>query len=299
MLTITQLIEKIKFWLHLAILLHGPLKENLLHILHNKKNDPSYKGLPEDPTELYKELSTHEETLDKLVSDKFLNKNDRKILLPTNGKTDSSKFDVTLITVLIINCTTLQPPRDGWDQKSPPTNDPSVAANVLLGRYWRNYLHHTDAYSIDEAIFDVKWNEGVDIVQGLGGDVSEMAALKTTSLDPKQELITFSLLEFSQIEVDKLRRRVCVLETTTNTVDSQTQQTAAEVQQIDGKVQQIDGNVQQIDDEVQQIQQRLDRQIDNIASDKEAIHNKIDDQTQQIDGKVQQIDGEVKGLKKR
>ena len=107
-----------------------------------------------------------------------------------------------------------------------------------------------------------------------------------------RDRITFSLLEFSQIEVDKLRRRVCVLENTTNGVDSQTQQTAAEVQQIDGKV-------QQIDDEVQQIQQRLDRQIDNIASDKEAIHNKIDDQTQQIDGKVQQIDGEVKGLKKK
>ena len=284
------------------ILLHGPLKENFLRILHNKKNDLSYQGLPEDPAELYKELSTtHKKTLNKLAKDKVFNKNDLKILLPTNtnNKTDSNQFDVTLITVLIINCTTLQPPKNGWNQKSPPKNDPSVAANVLLGRNWRNYLNHTDAYSIDQAIFDVKWDEGVDIVQGLGGDVSEMATLKTTSLDPKQELITFSLLEFSQIEVDKLRRRVCVLETTTNTVDSQTQQTAAEVQQIDGKV-------QKIDDEVQQIQQRLDRQIDNIASDKEAIHNKIDDQTQQIDGKVQQIDGkvrqidgEVKGLKKK
>ena len=254
MLTITQLIEKIKFWLHLAILLHGPLKENLLLILHNKKNDPSYKGLPEDPTELYKELSTtHEETLDKLVSDKVLNKNVRKILLPTNGKTDSSKFDVTLITVLIKNCTTLQPPRDGWDQKSPPTNDPSVAANVLLGRYWRNYLHHTDAYSIDEAIFDVKWNEGVDIVQGLGGDISDMAALKTSSLDPLQENMNISLLEFNQIVVDRLRRKVCELESTTDGVNKQAQQNAGEIQQNAGEIQQNAGEIQQNAGEIQQL----------------------------------------------
>ena len=212
------------------ILLHGPLKENFLRILHNKKNDLSYQGLPEDPAELYKELSTtHKKTLNKLAKDKVFNKNDLKILLPTNtnNKTDSNQFDVTLITVLIINCTKLQPPRNDWNQKTPPTNDPSVSANVLLGRNWRNCLfHELDAHSIDEALFDVKWDEGVDIVQGLGGDV-KMATLKTTSLDPKQELITFSLLEFSQIEVDKLRRRVCVLENTTNGVDSQTQQTAA------------------------------------------------------------------------
>ena len=167
--SIGQLIQKIRFWLHLAILLHGPLKENFLCILHNKKDDSSYKVLPEDPAKLYKELSTtYKETLNKLVKDKVLNKNDLKILLPTNTnkKTDSNQFDVTLITVLIINCTTLQPPKNGWNQKSPPTNDPSVAANVLLGRNWRNYLNHTDAYSIDQAIFDVKWDEGVDIVQG-------------------------------------------------------------------------------------------------------------------------------------
>ena len=133
--SIKQLIQKIKFWLRLAILLHGPLKENYLCILHNKKNDPSYRGLPEDPAELYKELSTtHKRTLNKLVKDKVLKKHDHEILLPKNtgNKTDSSQFDVTLITVLIINCTTLQPPRDGWNQRLPPTNDPSVAANILL-----------------------------------------------------------------------------------------------------------------------------------------------------------------------
>ena len=284
--SIGQLVQKIRFWLSLAILLHGPLKENFLRILHNKRNDLSYQGLPEDPTELYKELSTHEETLDKLVSDKFLNKNYRKILLPTNGKTDSSKFDVTLITVLIINCTTLQPPRDGWDQKSPPTNDPSVAANVLLGKYWRNYLHHTDAYSIDEAIFDVKWNEGVDIVQGLGGDISDMAALKTSSLDPLQENMNISLLEFNQIVVDRLRRRVCELESTTDGVNKQAQQNAGEIQQNAGEIQQNAA-------EIQQLQQRIDQQNEDIEADNEFIHNKIDEQAQQTSEEIQKLKNEI------
>ena len=226
--------------------------------------------------------TTHKKTLYKLVKDKVLNKNDLDILLPANtyNKTDSSKFDVTLITVLIINCTTLQPPRNGWGQKTPPTNDPSAAANVLLGRNWRNCLfHELDAYSIDEALFDVKWDEGVAIVQGLGGDISEMETLKTTSLDPKQEMIIFSLMEFNQIKLDKLRRRFCVLEATTNGVDSQAQQTAGKVQQIDGEVQQLTGEVLQIDGEIHQIQQRLDQE-------NEAIHNKIEKQAQHITGAV-------------
>ena len=185
--------------------------------------------------------------------------------------------------MLIINCTTLQPPRNGWGQKTPPTNDPSVAANVLLGRNWRNCLfHELDAYSIDEALFDVKWDEGVAIVQGLGGDISEMETLKTTSLDPKQEMIIFSLMEFNQIKLDKLRRRFCVLEATTNGVDSQAQQTAGKVQQIDGEVQQLTGEVLQIDGEIHQIQQRLDQE-------NEAIHNKFEKQAQHITGEMKEL----------
>ena len=292
--SISQLITEIRFWLHLATLLLGPLKENFLCILHNKKNDPSYQGLPEDPAELYKELSTtHKGTLNKLVRDKVLNKNDLKILLPTGGekKTDSSQFDVTLITTLIINCTTLQPPKNGWNQKTPPTNDPSVAAYILLGKYWRNCLiHELDPKSIDQALFDAKWDEGVAIVKGLGGDITDMETLKTTSLDPKQDMIIKSLLEYGHIEVEKLRNRVGEFSSDLNThelkVDGQVRQIDGQVQQIGGQVQQIGGQVQQIGGEVHQIQKRLDQQNE----DNKDIHNKIDEQAQQIDEQSQQID---------
>ena len=278
--SISQLITEIRFWLHLATLLLGPFKENLLCILHNKKNDPSYDGLPEDPAKLYKELSTtHKKKLDELVGYKVLNKNDFKILLPTGGekKTYSSKFDVTLITVLIINCTKLQPPKNGWNQKSPPKNDPSVAAYILLGKYWRNcVIHELDPKSIDQALFDAKWDEGVAIVKGLGGDIIEMETLKTTSLDPKQDMIINSLLEYGHIEVEKLRNRVGEFSSDLNTHKLK----------VDGQVRQIDGEVQQIGGEVHQIQKRLDQQNE----DNKDIHNKIDEQAQQIDEQSQQID---------
>ena len=140
-------------------------------------------------------------------------------------------------------------------------------------------MHHTDAYSIDEAIFDVKWNEGVDIVQGLGGDISDMAALKTSSLDPLQENMNISLLEFNQIVVDRLRRRVCELESTTDGVNKQAQQNAGEIQQNAA--------------EIQQLQQRIDQQNEDIEADNEFIHNKIDEQAQQTSEEIQKLKNEI------
>ena len=119
-------------WLRLAIFLHGPLKETLLHVLHNKSKDVTYNGLPEDPSALYTQLlTTHQNTINSLVKKNVLKKDQLELLLPTNGhkKTYSNTFDITLLVVLIINCTTLPPPVNGWNQKIPLHNDFSVAAN--------------------------------------------------------------------------------------------------------------------------------------------------------------------------
>ena len=140
--SISQVIKEIEYWLRLATILHGPLKQNLLCVLHNKSNNPSYQGLPEHPSELYKELSTtHKSAINKLVKAKV--KDQLEILLPKNSdnKTYSEAFDVTLLVVLIINCTTLSPPQDGW-YKTPPDSDTGVAANVVRGREWRSEVKY-------------------------------------------------------------------------------------------------------------------------------------------------------------
>ena len=199
--SVAQLTKDIEYWLRLAIFLHGPLKETLLHVLHNKSKDVTYNGLPEDPSALYTQLSTtHQNTINSLVKKNVLKKDQLELLLPTNGhkKTYSNTFDITLLVVLIINCTTLPPPVNGWNQKIPLHNDFSVAANVLRAREWRNYLNHTDANSIDEPSFDTKWLEGISIITGLGGSMQSCTRLKTMPLDAKHNLVLKSLKDFNK-----------------------------------------------------------------------------------------------------
>ena len=44
---------KNKNWAKCGLAAEIHLRNNLLEILHNKTNDPSYVGLPEDPKDLY------------------------------------------------------------------------------------------------------------------------------------------------------------------------------------------------------------------------------------------------------
>ena len=117
--SIPQTIKEIDYWLRLATFVNGPLKQQLLCVLHNKNNQAHYQGLPEDPADLYTTLSTtHKNTFDKLKKNNILKKDQLELLLPTNeNETDSRTFDVTLIVVLIINCTTLPAPLVGWKSK--------------------------------------------------------------------------------------------------------------------------------------------------------------------------------------
>ena len=251
----------------MATVLHGPLKQNLLCVLHNKNNDPSYKGLPEDPSELYKELSTtHKSAINKLVKAKVLKKDQLEILLPKNGdnKTYSDAYDVTLLVVLIINCTTLPPPQDGW-YKIPPDSDTGVAANVVRGREWRIFLNHIDANAIDEAAFNLKWTEGIAIIQGLVGSVKDITSLKTISLDPKHELVIKSLMDFNQQEIIKLRGK------------------------IDNASKQIDENSEKIEENKVEISTRFDQQTELMVADNDVIHNKIDENARQAGQEIKQI----------
>ena len=107
--SIADLIQRLQHWLHLATFQHGPLLESLRHVLHNKGNDPSYVGLPEDPADLYQKLSNnHQETITNLQTRRVLSQEQIDLLFtPGDNKTYSDEFDITLIVVLIRNCTTL------------------------------------------------------------------------------------------------------------------------------------------------------------------------------------------------
>jgi len=203
-MTIEDTIEQTHYWLHLATFLHGPLKESLLVVLHNTSNE-NYVGLPTDPSDLYQTLkNTHHRKITQLSAKNVLNQEKLNLIFPPGDtKTYSAKFDITIIVVLIINCTTLTEPLNSWRDKNPPINDQSIAANVIRARKWRNHLcHHSDPTSIDENEFTQSWAEGVGIITAIGYTY-DTEKLKNISLEPKHELVLKSLYTFLEKQGEK------------------------------------------------------------------------------------------------
>ena len=210
LLSLTTVIKTYENWLHYGTFVHGPLKESLRDVLHNVSNDTTYQGLPISPADLYREFDqNYKSTLRKLLKNGVLKQDQMLLIFPPNSnETHSDKFDVTLLAILIINCTTLAPPSTGWRNKTPPAADQSKAANVIRARELRNLFHHIDPNDFDMKIFDDNWMEGECVVQGLGYNRYDLQALKTASLDPTKLSVVHSLVQFLQIEQNKLRKQI-------------------------------------------------------------------------------------------
>ena len=240
-------------------MVHGPLKESLLRVLHNEDNDPSYEGLPKDPTELFTELSTtHKPTIARLVKKKLLNPDQLELLLPTDGsnKTFSSSFDITLISLMIINFTTLPAPKGGW--RTPDASDNGVSANVVRGREWRNFVNHNNADTITIDILNTKWSEGIAIVKALGGSVKDMNSLKFMSLDATNNVVLATLNTYITVIETKLKndidptlkkqiQAVMDIQKTLNTVVPKLQTVVCELNQVKTTNAEIEGRVEKLE----------------------------------------------------
>ena len=197
-----------EYWLRLATFLHQPLKTALLQVLHNKSNRTDYVGLPEDESDLYKELSSRMTEINKLVKDRVLNQKQVSLLLPPTKRTDSSTFDVTLIIVVIRNFTTLPPPTNGW-RNDPSQLDIQTSDFVRRAQIWRNnFIHDTEPSTLSKAEFDKKWADGEYIVQGLGLTTFDTKNLKTINLDKKNELIMQSYILYVNKMQGKLDKEI-------------------------------------------------------------------------------------------
>ena len=218
-------------WFHYGTFVHEPLKTSLLNVFHNVSGDTLYKGLPSNPTDLYRELDkNHRGTLRKLQRNGILKQDQMLLIFPNNKQeTYSEKFDVTLLVVLIINCCNLPPPVNGWKDKDPPISDISIGANVIRARELRNFFHHTDPKDFDKQMLDKKWLEGDRVVSALGC-IYNSEALKTATLDPTKLSVVLSLLQFLQIEQDASKKQI-----NSNTESSKTLQ-----KNLDASNEQID-----------------------------------------------------------
>ena len=88
-----------KNWAKCGLAAEIHLRNNLLEVLHNKTNDPSYVGLPEDPKDLYmffQKINISNKKKKTFFPDQL------DIVLPQQGdQVDSKECDITLITGLI------------------------------------------------------------------------------------------------------------------------------------------------------------------------------------------------------
>ena len=205
--TLHEVIETCENWFHYGMFVKGPLKESLRNVLHNISKVPSYVGLTINPVSLYGELEEHRNILNNLWRQKILSEDQMALLFPANKQqTDSAKFDIPLLVVLIFHCTTHPHPFNGWNA-TPDQRDQSRAANVIRARELNNYFHHTMPRYLDKQTFDAKWEEGDKVVKSLGYTY-DLQALKTEPLYPEKLSVMHLLVLFLQYEQRDLKNKI-------------------------------------------------------------------------------------------
>ena len=280
--SVADTIKEIEYWLRLSTFLLGPLKQALLQILHNKANDPTYDGLPQDHHQLYQILfNKYQKKLLQLKAKGILQQNQYDLIFPNDNKTDSSKFDITLICILIRNCCTrLPPPLNGWNDDNPPAHDQSIAANVVRARQWRNYVHHTEPKHIDKQTFDTKWFEGTQIINSLGYNHYDTNELKLISLDPKHEVVLLGLFQYISLltrSLNSLEDRVTDLENGQASLENKHAAQTASITNLEGRQRGNLASISSLEDDLRSLEENqcdqsvamanLSRQLGIIAEE--------------------------------
>lgn len=103
-----------------------------------------------------------------------------------------TKFDISLLYVLIRNCTNI-PQHANRLGNTPSAGDKSVSANIERIRLIRNKYAHVDTIHVSDTEYDHRWQEIFDIVQGLENYLDTpfsyqdiLKAFKIKSMDQNQ-----------------------------------------------------------------------------------------------------------------
>ena len=102
-----------------------------------------HKHFPRDPTAFFNKLNEPEnkKILDGLKKKKVLKDDQFSLLFPSSGLTDSSKFDMTLLSLLVRSLCGYRKPATGWN-KDPDDADESDIADSIRFTLARNRIKH-------------------------------------------------------------------------------------------------------------------------------------------------------------
>ena len=104
--------------------------------------------------------------------------------IPTS--VSSASFDITLLMVLLRNICHLTPPVTGWDTL-PSAADTSTEANIARVKFYRNTVYDSASQaSVDDATFNIVWQDISKALVALGGASYSAAIdkLKNECMDP-------------------------------------------------------------------------------------------------------------------
>ncbi|XP_057316302.1 NACHT, LRR and PYD domains-containing protein 3-like isoform X2 [Hydractinia symbiolongicarpus] len=171
----SNILDDCNEWIRLVTLISHAGTSALRDIFH----DPSHGGKSRDPFQLYQDLKPYRNKLKKL-----LKKDEFELVYPSSQQTFSVKFDITILCVLIINCTNVPAPTTGWLRK-PNQSDWSIGACIVRLRRMRNKMMHF-AGKLTRRKFLKRWDKTINILRILGYDITEVMSLKNESLNDSE-----------------------------------------------------------------------------------------------------------------
>ena len=199
-----SVVAKCDYWIRVNLAMELCLKEGLISILHNQSNDPSYRGLPNNPTQLFQHMQQCQLNKNHALH-RLLRQEQWDVLCPPNQQqTDSKDWDITLLVAVIRSELKLKP-LGGWNIIQLQVNDRSKGAFVYLIRELRNEIKHGSIDEIDTFNkFIPYWNRIEFILKGINyANMQLFNDLKTCSLDKHATLIT-NIAKQVQSDVDHL-----------------------------------------------------------------------------------------------
>ena len=143
-------------WSKLMRLIKEAGHELCKHILHNKEN------MPRDGAKLYQIFLQKQAEFNTLMNRNKLKKIQFDKIFPPNGKTDISRFDITLFTLVI----------EVMFGKN------KYKREIKKLREWRNGITHYGQKAIDHEEFEKYWDDFLKFIDSCGIDGKRFSLLK-------------------------------------------------------------------------------------------------------------------------
>ena len=165
-----------------------------------------HQFFPTDPKQLYNKISKHKEKILKSVRKRIISYVQYMTLLPDDEETDSSTFDLTLLTYAMRVLCEIKAPITGWEDLPPPS-DKTDGADLVRLRIGRNDLLHSNL-KFEKKEYTFIWNRITPALERLGCKKEDLIAIKELPLDPKLD----HDLEQAKHELKQTLQRVATME---------------------------------------------------------------------------------------